>query len=85
MHLTDILIKNPLNLQASIYLFKVNDGNTRTISSKSLKKKDAKMASSEAFIINFEQISNCLGVSIVDLNRVNVAWVRAEFNTLSLL
>ena len=43
------------------------------------------MASSEAFIINFEQISNCLGVSIVDLNRVNVAWVRAEFNTLSLL
>ena len=38
MHLTDILIKNPLNLQASIYLFKVNDGNTRTISSKSTKK-----------------------------------------------
>ena len=38
MHLTDILIKNALNLQASIYLFKVNDGNTRTISSKSTKK-----------------------------------------------
>ena len=38
MHLKDILIKNALNLQASIYLFKVNDGNTRTISSKSTKK-----------------------------------------------
>ena len=62
MHLTDILIKNPLNLQASIYLFKVNDGNTRTISSKSLKKKKTLKW-------------RLLRLLLLTLNKLQIVWV----------
>ena len=43
-----------------IYLFKVNNGNTRTMCEQLFKvnNKDNRMTSSDVFIVNFEQISH---------------------------
>ena len=58
---------------ANIWVFKVNNRNT-------------KIRYERFFIINFEQISHivyCSGVSIVDLEQVNVCWVENLQNHLT--
>ena len=63
-----------------IYLFKVNDGNARSICeicSKLTIKTAARRQwrRSGIFIVNFEQTSH--GISIVDFKQVNAGWVMA--------
>ena len=74
------LIYNPAN----IYLFKVNNGNSRKtceICSKlTIKTQERGHLRSGIFIVNFEHISHLfLGVSIVDFEQVNVSWVTSGF------
>ena len=67
---------------AGIYLFKVNNENTRTMWHRS-----------GLFIVNFEQISHIVLVFIVDFNQINTGWVialkiktcRRKFSKISLL
>ena len=60
-------------------MLKVNNVNTKTIceicSKLTIKTPDRRhLCRSDIFMVNFEQISHCFGVSIVGFERVNAGW-----------
>ena len=67
------------NKPAGIYLFKVNNRDTLImckICSKLIIKTPERChwRRSGVFIVNFEEISHCSGVSVVDFEQLNAGW-----------
>ena len=62
----------------SIYLFRVNNGNTRTIweicSKLTLKTERCYWLRSGIFIVNLTDFTYCSGIAIVDFEQVNAGW-----------
>ena len=68
---------------AGIYFFKVGNGNTRTMWNLfKVNNKDTPdrrhWRRSGVFVVNFEQTSNCSGVSIVEFEKLSASWVSAK-------